>query len=304
MDVDVVESVGKQLTSQSQSVTSLIKTVDRLVASADAHWYGTRGREFVNAWRNVHRPALVAAASAVEGLGRSALQNASAQRRVSATASLATSHAASAPGVGSLPGAGSSGAPWLSSFDGLEADGLLQGMIGVAGVAANLGKNEALVGRYSSQYLGWVNRFGGGGTLDGFWRYKHSLNGPFGVNGLGDVLHNSKTFGAASKLSAGYSLVTEGFTAMDSTKSPTERGLAMWKGAMTVVKQSKNPVVYLSGVAGSSVGLAVEAGSHTDWSAEGFRMAVDEVKRNPGVIAEEFGKSAKQMFTKDIWEIF
>lgn len=114
MDVDVVESVGKQLNSQSQSVTSLIKTVDRLVASADAHWYGTRGREFVNSWRNVHRPALVAAASAVEGLGRSALQNASAQRRVSATGGAATTIGDLGGGTAPSPGVRDAGL-WAAS---------------------------------------------------------------------------------------------------------------------------------------------------------------------------------------------
>lgn len=84
MDADVVESVGKQLKHEGESVTSVIRTVDGLIERAGANWWGAHGRDLAQQWRTVHRPALLKVAGAVDGLGQSAVNNAREQRGVSA----------------------------------------------------------------------------------------------------------------------------------------------------------------------------------------------------------------------------
>jgi len=86
MDADTVEAVGRQLTAKGQSLTAMVRTIDGLINSANAHWWGQGERQFVDQWRNVHRKALLRAAQAVEGLGRSAGNNAAEQRRKSSSA--------------------------------------------------------------------------------------------------------------------------------------------------------------------------------------------------------------------------
>lgn len=83
MDVDVVESVGRQLRQQGGQLTAAIRSVDALVDAVRDHWWGVRGRDFVREWQAVHRPALLRVADSVAGLGQSALNNSAEQRGVS-----------------------------------------------------------------------------------------------------------------------------------------------------------------------------------------------------------------------------
>lgn len=85
MDVEAVESVGRQLNQHGSRIRATMGAVDTLVGQAGGQWWGARGRRFVEEWRTLHRPALVRLAEAVEGLGRSALNNAAEQRTASAT---------------------------------------------------------------------------------------------------------------------------------------------------------------------------------------------------------------------------
>ena len=83
MDVDVVDSVGKQLKQRGGSLQQVIQTVDGLINRADQDWWGRKGQQFVHEWRSVHRLALVQAAAAVTELSETALRNVTEQRSVS-----------------------------------------------------------------------------------------------------------------------------------------------------------------------------------------------------------------------------
>lgn len=242
MDVDVVESVGKQLNSQSQSVTSLIKTVDRLVASADAHWYGTRGREFVNAWRNVHRPALVAAASAAEGLGRSALQNASAQRKASETGGPASSSATRALGI---PGAASP-AP------------------GQGSMVSGLAKEYALTVEDANSLLNSIGYDKAKMLLDYLDEVKEQ---PL----AGKIVN----YGPLKGLNIGLDIASWGADAaiiMDESRSFEDRFFAS-TDAVSRGLGYLGPVGVLGSIAIDTATIASHAAMETDWSREGFEVA-------------------------------
>lgn len=294
MDVDVVESLGKQLRTQGQSIRMTVGKVDALINQAGQHWYGGRGRSFVNQWQTIHRQHLLTVAESIEGLGQSALNNAAEQRGVSGDGGSAISGPHQQPSVH----AGNAG---LSSFLKTPEMSAAAAILGVTGLLSTLGKNSSLVGRYGGVYQ---TLFGQGEKMADFWRYKKALNGPFQVNGLADALDNSSTLGWLGKGLTGLSVIDGVGTLLDEKKPWEERVGAGWGAAMSLMKTSKNPVAYLGGVAGSSIGLAVAAGSQVDWSASGARMVWDEVSRNPGVIVEELGKSATKMLTEDIWKIF
>jgi uncharacterized protein YukE len=96
MDVEAVESIGRQLKQSAASVESLIGSIDKTVGSLLPMWDGPDAQRFVQqAWPQ-HRKYLVAAQSSVDGLGQSALNNVSEQREASGA-----------------PGSGGGGAPGL-----------------------------------------------------------------------------------------------------------------------------------------------------------------------------------------------
>lgn len=84
MDVDVVESVGKQLCTKAGQLKAITAAVDGLIFLAGGNWWGGIARQFVSDWRTVHKPAMVALATAAEALGKAALRNAKEQRSASA----------------------------------------------------------------------------------------------------------------------------------------------------------------------------------------------------------------------------
>jgi len=84
MDVEAVESVGRQLKQSAASVESLVGGIDKTVSGLTGLWDGPDAQRFVQQSWPTLRKALVAAQSSVEGLGQSALNNASEQRGASA----------------------------------------------------------------------------------------------------------------------------------------------------------------------------------------------------------------------------
>jgi uncharacterized protein YukE len=83
MDVEAVESIGRQLKQSATSVEGLVGSIDRTVGSLLPIWDGPDAQRFVQqAWPQ-HRKYLLAAQSSVAGLGQSALNNASEQREAS-----------------------------------------------------------------------------------------------------------------------------------------------------------------------------------------------------------------------------
>lgn len=83
MDVDQVEQSGRQLKSHASAIGNLVSEMERLVQGLTGIWDGPDARRFVNEWWPQHRKSLTAAQQAIDGLGQSALNNASEQRNVS-----------------------------------------------------------------------------------------------------------------------------------------------------------------------------------------------------------------------------
>jgi uncharacterized protein YukE len=106
MDVEAVENSGRQLKSQAANIASLIAQLDRVVSSLPSVWDGADAQRFVHDWWPQHKQALAAAQQQVDGLGQSALNNASEQRQASATGGPVGGSAAATAGPGGSAGAG------------------------------------------------------------------------------------------------------------------------------------------------------------------------------------------------------
>lgn len=85
MDVDQVTSIGNQLKTQADQINNVIAAINGLVSQLPGVWQGRDATEFESWWNNQHKPALVNAATAVNGLGVSAINNATAQANVSSS---------------------------------------------------------------------------------------------------------------------------------------------------------------------------------------------------------------------------
>jgi uncharacterized protein YukE len=86
MDVDQVEAAGRALKTQASALEGTLKSLDSLVRTLPGVWEGQDAQMFVHQWWPEHRAKLVVAISSVDGLGQSALNNASEQREASGTA--------------------------------------------------------------------------------------------------------------------------------------------------------------------------------------------------------------------------
>lgn len=83
MDVQEIRNVGAQLKTQAGQIEQVISTIDGLISTAIGNWTGTDADQFQDWWNSQHKPALTNAKNAIEGLGQSALNNASEQESVS-----------------------------------------------------------------------------------------------------------------------------------------------------------------------------------------------------------------------------
>jgi uncharacterized protein YukE len=82
MDVEAVESVGRQLKQSASSVDQIVGTLDKTVNGLSQLWEGPDAQRLVQSWP-AFRKSLVAAQASIVGLGQSALNNASDQREAS-----------------------------------------------------------------------------------------------------------------------------------------------------------------------------------------------------------------------------
>ncbi len=102
MDVDQVEAAGRALKTQASALEGTLKSLDTLVRTLPGVWEGQDAQMFVHQWWPEHRAKLVAAISSVDGLGQSALNNASEQRQASgARGVVGTGNASTPSGQGS-----------------------------------------------------------------------------------------------------------------------------------------------------------------------------------------------------------
>ena len=83
MDADAVESAGRALKERAGQIDAIVSNLDRSVKGLLNVWDGPDAQTFVHKWWPEHRAVLVGAGSHVDGLGQSALNNASEQRGVS-----------------------------------------------------------------------------------------------------------------------------------------------------------------------------------------------------------------------------
>jgi uncharacterized protein YukE len=97
MDVDQVEQTGRQLKSHATTIGTLVSQLDKVVNALPAVWQGPDAQRFVTEWWPQHRQSLTTAQSHIDGLGQSALNDASEQRSVSADGSASGSTAAVTP---------------------------------------------------------------------------------------------------------------------------------------------------------------------------------------------------------------
>ncbi len=83
MDADAVESAGRALKERAGQIDAIVSGLDRSVKGLLNVWEGPDAQTFVNKWWPEHRALLVTARGHVDGLGQSALNNASEQRGAS-----------------------------------------------------------------------------------------------------------------------------------------------------------------------------------------------------------------------------
>lgn len=83
MDVEAVESAGRALKERAGQIDAIVSNLDRSVKGLLNIWDGPDAQTFVHNWWPEHRALLVSARGHVDGLGQSALNNASEQRGVS-----------------------------------------------------------------------------------------------------------------------------------------------------------------------------------------------------------------------------
>lgn len=102
MDVEAVESIGRQLKQSASSVDQIVSTLDRTVNGLPSLWEGPDAQRFLQSWP-AFRKSLVAAQASVAGLGQSALNNASEQRQASGSSGSGASASASAAAGATLP---------------------------------------------------------------------------------------------------------------------------------------------------------------------------------------------------------
>jgi uncharacterized protein YukE len=83
MDVNEVRNIGNQLKHQANEIHNVIGQVDHYINTALSVWHGKDANDFHHWWVSQHKPALTHAQQAIDGLGQSALNNASEQENVS-----------------------------------------------------------------------------------------------------------------------------------------------------------------------------------------------------------------------------
>ncbi len=293
MDVDSVESTGRQLKERAQGITSIVRLVDALVNRADSHWWGALGRGFVNEWRTIHRPALLNAVNAIDGLGRSAISQAGEQR------------VASGPSGGALPG-GPAG-DWLA--EGVERTQTLDSTLtsspygwanGLFGVLSHLKTTT-----HSTPYGLYGKLFD---DFD-FMRYNRSLQHEYSPDLAkffkSGPMHSFDLFGKGMTVAAQSVNVYDTFLSPSSgSKSSGDRIEAGGEAIGSALKMSKNPVAYLVGANVTAWSMVGAEATKVDWSAKGMSDTFSYAWQNPGVVAEELGKAAKEMVTERIWKIF
>lgn len=83
MNTDEVRGLAGQLDHQSSQINSVIGQIDSIIGQLESAWKGQDATTFAGWWRDQHRPHLLSAEQAINGLATSARNNASDQDSVS-----------------------------------------------------------------------------------------------------------------------------------------------------------------------------------------------------------------------------
>jgi uncharacterized protein YukE len=156
MDADLVEQSGRQLKSQASQLGSLVTQLDRLVNGLPSVWDGPDAQRFVHQWWPEHRKMLTAAQQQIDGLGQSALNNASEQRQVSSGGGAGAALAGAAVAAGGATAA-------------VKANS--NGHAGGNGAAV-----DKFVSKWGNQKIDYDGAFGAQ-CFDVFRQYNHDVTG-------------------------------------------------------------------------------------------------------------------------------
>jgi hypothetical protein len=162
-------------------------------------------------------------------------------------------------------------------------------MASVLGAGIGLGANSSLTGRYAKN------------DLFAFTKYKRDLNGIFKVDGPWHKISKIPGLNRVNSALGVVDLVNKGASFM---KNPSlGDGVDLVAGGL---KSVPSPVTYLAGMAVSSVKLAAEPMTRTDFSLDGFKNIVDAVHRDGAekILIGGAAPALEQFLTKDIWTIF
>lgn len=162
MNVAEVRQLARQLTGAAEQLRNLVSSIDGRVHAST--WVGRDADTFKHQWWPQHRQAVLSAAEAIEGLGRSASNNADDQERVSSPGAGGTATAS--------PGGGSG---WL---------GVAGGALATGGVLAG----ELATGLQDQ--LQWFEHAKGFADMTD-WKFFNDANAP--VKGfVGDILKDGR----------------------------------------------------------------------------------------------------------------
>lgn len=198
MDVEAVEDAGRQLRIEAAAITQLLSTIDRAVNALPSIWDGRDGAIFVRqSWPRL-RGMLVAARDAVDGLGESALRNATEQR-------LASGSGVPFVGLLGIPPSGVQTLPVdLLHPSARDAGGHAQGVLAVdAGLSAE--RQESLVVDRDGAHAHVDAKFAAGASADASVAYTAGL--------VGAAASASAFAGARGSVGAGVDVGRDGLTA-------------------------------------------------------------------------------------------
>lgn len=286
------EALDRLAADFERSAGVLESTAVRVRASVHANpWAGARATRFRNDWDQRHGPMLKRTALSLRTAAKQLRVQAQEQRQASSAGGGSTVRSSGQLGASADRLTPSS--PFGSWTDFQNQFRLETGLLSLSGAVSTLGRNSSLVGRYPK---GWDKL----AEASDFFRYKRGLNGIFSVNGLGKMVDNIPGLGRIGAVSGGIDLAV---TASDFATTPSVLGASQTVAAG--LKMSSHPVAYLGGMALSSINMAAEEATKTDWSPEAFRTTTDFIRdQGPGVVVEELGKATAEVLTKRIWSIF
>jgi len=170
LDPEVVTQLAGQLKAQSQHIGGVVAHIDGIVNRIEQSWQGHTASEFAGWWRQQHRPALVGAQSAVDGLHQSALNNVTQQEQASGDIPSPGGRAGVSAGAGAVAagavavaaGAGSSGgAPSSSPSQGSQFQSSVvataEGQIGSTNQALyDSSTGERVGGAWCASFVTWT----------------------------------------------------------------------------------------------------------------------------------------------------